>query len=220
MVIQSRFDAQIPKCSIQTWLFGSSSGPLHQGDSKAWIDADNPEDRFLTFSAARLLAKRIAIGLIDAGLNPSDRVLVVSENSVVFPTLMLGVWMAGGIFTGANPCLNTRELTFQLRDSQAKFVFASEACWKVAHEAAILVRLPPEQVFLVDGSIPDLDFIVGLDAPLPKQHWARFWAPVERAEIFEWMEPDDARQTTCTLNYSSGTVRCALFLHPHGPRSS
>lgn len=182
---------------------------LH-GDSKAWIDADDPEHRFLTFSAARLLAKRIAVGLIDSGLEPGDRVLVISENSVVFPAIMLGIWMAGGIFTGANSGLVTRELNLQLRDSRAKFLLASESCWSVALEAANLASLPLENVFLVDGMLPDF----GDDEPLPDQHWARLWAPIKKAESFEWMEPADARETTCTLNYSSGTVRDS-FLSYH-----
>jgi 4-coumarate--CoA ligase len=203
MVIQSRFSAQIPNCSIQTWIFGSPSGHLRYGDSKAWIDADSPEDRFLTFSSARLLAKRIALGLTDAGLEPGDRVLVISDNSVVYPVIVFGIWMAGGIFTGANSASARRELSFQLRDSQAKFLLAAEACWDVAMDAASLVGLPQGQVFLVDGMLPGPD----IDGNIPQQHWARLWAPIERAENFEWMEPDDAGETTCALNYSSGTVR-------------
>lgn len=202
MVIQSRFSAQVPNCSIQTWIFGSSSGPILHGDNKAWIDADSPEDRFLTFDSARLLAKRIAVGLIDSGLEHGDRVLAISDNSIVFPAIMLGIWMAGGVFTGASSNLVTRELAFQLRDSQAKFLLATAPSWDTAIEAAKVVHLPHKQVYLVDGMLPGGD----IDEPVPQQHWARLWAPVGRAENFEWAEPVNARVTTCTLNYSSGTV--------------
>lgn len=184
-------------------MFGSSSGHLLQGDSKAWIDADNPDTRFLTYSAARLLAKRVAAGLIKSGLQPGDRVLVISSNSVVFPAVMLGICMAGGIFTGANPGLMTRELAFQLRDSEAKLMLAAECCWDIAVEAGSMVGLAKDKIFLLDGNIPGLD----PDRPVSPQHWEMLLAPVDIAEGFEWEEPADSREATCTLNYSSGTVR-------------
>jgi acyl-CoA synthetase (AMP-forming)/AMP-acid ligase II len=139
MVLQSRFSISVPNCSIQKWIFGSSSGPLLHGDSKAWVDADNPDTRFLTFAVARQLAKRVAVGLIESGIQPGDRVLVISGNSIIFPAVMLGIWMAGAIFTGANPGLMTRELAYQLRDSEAKFMLAAEPCWDTALEAAGMV---------------------------------------------------------------------------------
>lgn len=207
MVLQSRFSISVPNCSIQTWIFGSASGALPHGDSKAWIDADNPDTRFLTYSSARLLAKRIAVGLMRNGLDPGDRVLVLSENSVVFPAVMLGVWMAGGIFTGASPGLVSRELAFQLRDSGAEFLLSAESCWSVAIEAATVVGLQKGQVFLFDSMIPGLEPAMSL----PRQHWTRLWAPIEIAEDFEWDEPVDSKDVTCTLNYSSGTVRVFIF---------
>lgn len=203
MVIKSRFSTDVPNCSVQQWLFGSSSNPLPE--KKAWIDADNPTTKFLTISSARLLAKRIAVGLLERGLQPGDRVLVFSGNNVVFPAIMLGVWMAGGIFTGANPSYVARELAFQLKDSGARFMLAADSSWGVAMDAAGVVGMASENIFVLDDTVPGGEDMAKMSLEEP-QHWTRLLASREKAEAFEWTEPADSKTVTCALNYSSGTV--------------
>ncbi|MBE3042568.1 AMP-binding protein, partial [Candidatus Bathyarchaeota archaeon] len=83
MPIQSRWTEPVPNCSIQQWIFGSSFDAL--SDRKAFIDADHPDTKFLTFADYRLAAKQIAVGLQAAGLRRGDRVLVFSGNTIYFP---------------------------------------------------------------------------------------------------------------------------------------
>jgi acyl-CoA synthetase (AMP-forming)/AMP-acid ligase II len=202
MPIESRFSASVPNCSIQQWIFGSPSGPLP--DQKAFIDADNPEQRYFTYNQARLFAKRIAVGLISNGLQPGDRVLLFASNSLFFPTIVMGIWMAGGIFTGANPGYVTRELAHQLQDSEASFVVAAESGMEVALAAASQVGMKAPQVFLLDSTWPD--------SPIETQprggsrHWTELIASKPEGERFEWTEPNDSNNSVCSLNYSSGTV--------------
>lgn len=206
MVIESRFSISIPECSFPQWIFGSCSGPLP--DRKAWIDAEDPS-RFVTFRSARLLAKRIAVGLVKHGLEPGDRVLVSAGNSIYFPPLMLGIWMAGGVFTGANPGYVSRELAHQLRDSQARIMIAAEASLGVALEAAKLAGVDSSNVFLFDSSAPDSNGALAAAAATARmglEHWTSLIAPVEEGDKFEWFEPADPKEALCTLNYSSGTV--------------
>ncbi|KAI9900781.1 hypothetical protein N3K66_005043 [Trichothecium roseum] len=205
MVIESRFSISIPECSFPQWIFGSCSGPLP--DRKAWIDAEDPS-RFITFRSARLLAKRIAVGLVKHGLEPGDRVLVSAGNSIYFPPLMLGIWMAGGVFTGANPGYVSRELAHQLRDSQARIMIAAEASLGVALEAAKLAGVESSNVFLFDSSVPGSDgaLAAAATARMGLEHWTTLIAPVEEGDKFEWFEPADPKEALCTLNYSSGTT--------------
>lgn len=208
MAIESRFSVPVPNCSIQKWIFGSCCDPLP--DRKTWIDADNPNTQYLTLSSARLLAKRIAVGLLEHGLRPGDRVLVFSGNNVVFPVVMLGIWMAGGIFTGANPNFVPRELAYQLKDSGATIMLAATKSWKVAAQAAAMVGMGSGKVFTFDGSIPDLNDAENTTAA-ELQSWTRLVVSKEKGEKFVWDEPLDSSTATCTLNYSSGTVRsCRL----------
>ncbi|KAJ0307073.1 hypothetical protein COL5a_003233 [Colletotrichum fioriniae] len=203
MPIESRWSEPIPNCSLQTWIFGSSKAPL--SDRKAFYDADRPDTHFLTFSDYRLVAKQIALGLQAAGLKPGERVLLFSGNNLFFPVVFLGVLMAGGIFTGANPTFVPRELAYQLKDSGATFMVAAEGSLDTALEAAKEVSMPASNVFVFDTTVP------GSSAPEKParggaRHWTELIAPRAQAETFEWVEPADARTTTCCLNYSSGTT--------------
>ncbi|KAH0442781.1 4-coumarate- ligase [Colletotrichum camelliae] len=203
MPIKSRWSEPIPNCSLQKWIFGSSSAPLT--DRKAFYDADRPETHYLTFGDYRLVAKQIAIGLQKAGLKPGDRVLLFSGNNLFFPVIFLGVLMAGGIFTGANPTFVPRELAYQLKDSGAVFMVAAEGSLDTALAAAKEVQMPASNVFVFDTTIP------GSSQPEKParggaRHWTELIAPKAQAEKFEWVEPADARTTTCCLNYSSGTT--------------
>lgn len=204
MPIESRFSVPVPNCSIQSWILNTTTtGPL--ANEKAWIDADNPRTRYLTYSSAHLLAKRIAVGLIDHGVRPGDRVLVFSGNTILFPAIMLGIWMAGGVFTGANPGYVPRELAYQLKDSEARIMIAAEKCWDTAMRAVALAGMREEDVFALDDSIPGLDDESGWQF-LEPQHWSQLLGSKEKGEAFRWGEPKDPTTTTCTLNYSSGTV--------------
>ncbi|KAF4989757.1 hypothetical protein FGRMN_8908 [Fusarium graminum] len=202
MPIDSRFSVSIPNCSIQQWIFGSPLGLLP--DKKAFIDADQPQQRYFTYYQARLLAKRIAVGLIDNGLEPGDRVLLFASNSVFFPIIVMGVWMAGGIFTGANPGYVARELAHQLRDSEVTFMVAAHSVMEVALAAASQVGMEASQVFLLDSTWPDS--AIETQPFKGSSHWTDLIAAKPRGESFKWVEPKDSRKSVCTLNYSSGTT--------------
>ncbi|KUI62655.1 4-coumarate--CoA ligase-like 7 [Cytospora mali] len=208
MVIKSRWGIPIDNCSLQQWIFGSSKGPLP--DRKAIIDAGRPDTLFLTMEEYRLLAKRVGLGLQQAGLKPGDRVLVYSGNNVYFPSIFLGVLMAGGIFTGANPTYVAREVAYQLRDSGASFMFAAKGSFDIALQAAEEAGLAKDHVFIFDAE----NDVKG-DKPAPgekgRQRGARHWTELIQSDEadaanWDWVEPSDAKKTTCCLNYSSGTT--------------
>ncbi|CAI4215133.1 unnamed protein product [Parascedosporium putredinis] len=149
--------------------------------------------------------KQIAVGLQEAGLRLGDRVLIFSGNNIYFPVIFLGVLMAGGIVTGANPGFKPREIAHQLRDSGASFMVAAASNIQTATEGASEAGLPARNVFAFDTTIPG-SASVEIPAAHGARHWTELLAPRERAEKFDWVEPADARTTTCCLNYSSGTT--------------
>ncbi|XXH03726.1 hypothetical protein Hte_010132 [Hypoxylon texense] len=201
MVLESRWTVPIPNCSLQKWVFDSSFGPLP--DTPQFIDPDRPETHFITKSGYRLWSKRVALGLIRAGLKPGDRVLVYSGNSIFFPAVFMGVLMAGGIFSGANPSFVARELAYQLKDSEATFLIASDASMEIAVDAASQAGLPTSRIFSFDATA--LDARPGT-ARLGSRHWTTLLASEEEGAKFDWIEPADASTTLCALNYSSGTT--------------
>ncbi|KAI2639025.1 acetyl-CoA synthetase-like protein [Hypomontagnella submonticulosa] len=201
MTISSRWSVPIPDGSLQKWVFGSSFGPLP--DKPQFIDVDHPETHFITQSDFRLWSKRFALGLTRAGLKPGDRVLLFSGNSLFTPVVFMGIMMAGGIFSGANPSFVARELAYQLKDSGASFLIAADASMEIAVDAAAQAGLPKSRVFSFDTTV--------LDAQLGKprlgtQHWTSLLASKDDASKFDWVEPTDPKETVCALNYSSGTT--------------
>ncbi|GAB1313999.1 hypothetical protein MFIFM68171_04209 [Madurella fahalii] len=213
MTITSRWTVPIPRCSLQQWIFGSACGPLP--DCNAFIDPELPETNFVTMSNYRLLAKRIALGLQKAGLKPGDRVLIFSGNNIFFPSVFLGVLMAGGIVSGANPTFVPRELAYQLKDSGASFLFAAEQSLKTAFEAAAEVGLPKDHIFVFSSNGLLAEEIASSSHPRPgvkgwvdgARHWTELLAGnASQAEGWSWTEPSNPEETTCCLNYSSGTT--------------
>jgi 4-coumarate--CoA ligase len=210
MVITSRWTEPIPSCSLQQWIFGSSQGAL-PSDQPLLIDADRPETHFLTKEGYRLLSKRVALGLIDAGLKPGDRVLLFSGNNLFFPSVFLGIIMAGGIFTGANPTYVARELAYQLSNSGASFMIANAGSLDTALQAAKEAGLPQSRVYVFDSpaNMPKSE------RPSPGtagrvqgiKHWTELLqGNLARAGKWDWTEPADPSTATCCLNYSSGTT--------------
>ncbi|KAI0156769.1 acetyl-CoA synthetase-like protein [Xylariaceae sp. FL1272] len=201
MVVSSRWQTPIPVCSLQKWVFGSSFDPLP--DTPQYIDPDRAETHFITRAGYRLWAKRIALGLQRAGLKPGDRVLLFSGNNLFFPSIFMGVMCAGGVFTGANPSFVAREVAYQLKDSGAYILIAADASMEIAMDAAEQAGLPKSRVFSFDATA--MDKIPG-KARLGSRHWTELLATEEEAIKFDWVEPANPKETTCCLNYSSGTT--------------
>lgn len=221
MTIRSRWTVPIQRCSLPTWIFGSACGPVP--DVKLFIDADRPETHFLTKADYRLLAKRVALGLLDAGLQPGDRVLLFSPNHLCFPAIFLGVLMAGGVFTGANPSYVPRELAHQLGDSGARFMVTEAGSLATALETASMVGLAPSQIYVLDRfedtpaniaqtdrtarPASTMDSIGSRSGQSGLHHWLDLVdGSLDRALTWTWPEPADPRATACCLNYSSGTT--------------
>ncbi|CAG9975451.1 unnamed protein product [Clonostachys byssicola] len=199
MPIQSRWTTPVPEVSLTTWLFGSASAPLP--DRKVFIDTENPDTRFLTFSDFRLWSARTALGLQRSGLRRGDRVLVFSGNDIFFPVLFTGIIMAGGIFTGASPAFTPNELAQQLSDSGASIVFAATGLLRTAQEEVKLVSSYQIRTYAFDHSLGNCnpkDFGAG--------SWTKLLADAEDVKDFDWVEPSDPKSTICCLNYSSGTT--------------
>ncbi|KAJ4345225.1 uncharacterized protein N0V89_011354 [Didymosphaeria variabile] len=200
MPVRSRWTIPVPEESVQKWVFGSSFDALP--DIKAYIDADHPDTRYLSLSHFRHTAKRIALGLQKAGLSPGDRALVFASNSIQYPALFMGIIMAGGIFTGASPGFGAAELAYQLKDSGARFIIAQQSSLTVAVEAASKVGITTDHLYSFDGSIAP----AGESKSNGITHWSALLSDTAEAERFGWVEPVNPRETTCCLNYSSGTT--------------
>lgn len=204
MIYKSRWHVPIPPVTLPTFLFDSPTSPLP--DTPCFISATNPTNHILTYPLYRLYAQRLAAGLKAAGHKPGDRVLLFSGNTVFFPTVLLGVIMAEGIFTAANPGYNAREVAYQLENSGAGFLICAEASLNTGLDAAKQAGLRRERVYVFDDGGATFDGVGSDWRRAGCRHWTALLATEEEGRRFKWRdEPGMVNDTVC-LNYSSGTT--------------
>lgn len=206
MVVKSQYKIDIPNCNFADLVFGSPNGPLERAHQPSFLDAKDAERRFLTRAQFRQWSKRLAAGLRAHGLQTGDRVLLFSTNNLFFPVVYMGVIMAGGIFTGANPNYSVQELSHQIKDASPRIVIALRGnTLKTASEAAANNAVPPANVFVFDDRAYE-----SLDQPgqLGHQYWANLLASDTAGNDFMWdtLSGHQSSQRTLALNYSSGTT--------------
>jgi 4-coumarate--CoA ligase len=211
MVLKSRWQIDIPKVSLPTFVFESPTAELPT--TPAYISASQPDKHFLSLSDYRLYAQRLASGLLRSGIQPGDRVLLFSGNTLFFPTVLQGVIMAGCIFTGANPTYVARELAYQLKDSGAKYLICAEASLDTGVAAAQEAGLSADRVFIFDDGVATFEGRkVDKDTELGKiRHWTTLWDTEENGRAYAWpdLRTDKELDTVVALNYSSGTTGLA-----------
>ncbi|CAI7632954.1 unnamed protein product [Penicillium bialowiezense] len=203
MPYKSRWTIDVPDTHLASLLLQSPTAPLSR-THRSYLDAARPDTHYLTTHDFRLWSQRFAAGLRKSGLKPGDRVLLFSGNDLFFPVVFMGVIMAGGIFTGANPTFVARELAYQLQDSGATYLLCASASLETGIAAAKQASLPQSHVFAYDSSIYD-----GNTNP---QKGCRYWSDLVASEqegsAFAWedLSTPALSRRTLALNYSSGTT--------------
>ncbi|KAJ5451846.1 hypothetical protein N7445_000029 [Penicillium cf. griseofulvum] len=203
MPYKSRWTIDIPDTHLASILFQSPTASLSK-THKCYLEAARPETHCLTTHNLRLWSQRFAAGLRKSGLQPGDRVLLFSGNDLFFPVVFMGVIMAGGIFTGANPTYIARELAYQLQDSDATYLLCASSSLETGLEAAKQANLPTTRIFAFDNSIYD-------GIPNPQKgcaYWGDLLGSEEEGRAFIWDELNTPTLSsrTLALNYSSGTT--------------
>ncbi|KAL3491796.1 hypothetical protein BJX62DRAFT_224998 [Aspergillus germanicus] len=203
MPFKSRWQVDVPDTHLASLLLTSPSHPLSQ-THRCFSEAARPDTHYFTTHDFRLWCQRFAAGLRKSGLKKGDRVLLFSGNDIFFPVVFLGITMAGGIFSGANPTYVARELAFQLQDSGAIYLLCAEDSLNTGVEAAKLAGLGQDKVFVFNNAIFDGKG----EAKQGCRYWGELVATVEEGTGFAWedLNTPEKSSTTLALNYSSGTT--------------
>ena len=148
-----------------------------------------------TVSYAELLAAaQAAAGLVRSkGLQPGDRVGLVSPNVPAYPIAFYGALLAGCAVVPMNPLLTAREVGYYLRDSGAKLVLAVDA---VSEPAAAAGAEEGVEVVVLAPTGPSAEQLAGTE-PVTEA------SPREGSDI-------------ATILYTSGTTgqpKGALLTH-------
>jgi acyl-CoA synthetase (AMP-forming)/AMP-acid ligase II len=211
MVIKSRWSFPTPQVSLPTFIFESPTADLPK--TPAYISASEPEKYFLSIHDYRHYAQRLASGLRRSGLQPGDRVLLFSGNTLFFPTVIMGVMMAEGVFTGANPSYIARELAYQLKDSGARYLICAESSLETGIAAATEIGMDASRIFLFDdGTATFQGRKVEKNTELGTiRHWTELLDTPARGASYAWpdLRTPEELDRVVALNYSSGTTGVA-----------
>src|SRR3954467_2980564 len=148
--------------------------------------ADRPalklDDTVVNYAVLDEGATRIAGLLKDKGVQPGDRVGIMLPNVPYFGIVYYGILRAGGVVVPMNVLLKGREVSFYLRDSGAKHLFAWHDFAAAADEGAL--EADAEVIGVAPGA---------------------FEAALGDAPQFSEDEPRDGADTAILL-YTSGTT--------------
>ncbi len=110
-------------------------------------DADSPA--WLTWSQVADRAKAIAAGLRGLGVQPEDRVAILSSTRIEWVLADLGIMCAGAATTTVYPTTEPDDAVYIIRDSGSKVLFAEDAAQAAKVSGADLPNLTA--IVLIDG---------------------------------------------------------------------
>jgi acyl-coenzyme A synthetase/AMP-(fatty) acid ligase len=115
----------------------------------------------------------------------------------------------GGIISGASPAYNVEEMTYALKTARAKFLMTVPSSMDVAIPAAKNAGIPPERIFLLEGSKGEYTSVQQLVKKGQSLGAARQVAPWQ-------LPPGKTNRDICGfLSFSSGTTGLPKAVRSH-----
>ncbi|MGA7205571.1 MAG: AMP-binding protein, partial [Specibacter sp.] len=121
------------------------------------------DDIEISFGALEVLSSKVAGLLAAQGVNPGDRVALISPNLPQMPAIYYGILRYGAIVVPLNPLLKSREVAYHLSDSGAVLAFAWDGVLGEVEAGAAatgtkVIPIGPDFMGLVTASeaLPDI----------------------------------------------------------------
>jgi acyl-CoA synthetase (AMP-forming)/AMP-acid ligase II len=151
MIFSSPYpDIEIPESSLTAFVLEHAA---QRGDKPAFIDG--PTGRTLTYAQLVGGVQKLAAGLAERGFKKGDCFAIFCPNVPEYAVAFHGIAAAGGIVTTINSLYSVEELTFQLRDSKARYLLTIPQFLDRAQPAAAAAGV--EEVFVLgeaEGATP------------------------------------------------------------------
>lgn len=117
----------------------------------AYIDALDPSSR-LSFAQVKEHATHLSNALVHSyNLQPGETVSLFATNSIWYPVAMWAALRVGGRINGASPAYGVDEMVHAMKTAGSRIIFTLPSCLEVAIEAAKIVGLSRDRIFLLEG---------------------------------------------------------------------
>ncbi len=153
------------------------------------------EWREMTYADALSAIEEIALGLIDMGMAPGDRVCLLANTRIEWTLCSFGISAAGGVVVPVYPTNSPQECEWVAGNSGARLAICEDAGQRAKFDQ-------------VRAELPDLEHVVGIEPGAGEVSLAELrerGAEGDRSELAarqEKIEPDDSY----TIIYTSGTT--------------
>ncbi|KAJ7974988.1 4-coumarate--CoA ligase-like 4 [Quillaja saponaria] len=157
------------RLDLDTATFVLSQFPQGELAESRVAFVDSATEQHITYAQLHRSINSLASGLYHGvGIRKGDVVFVLSQNSILYSTICLGVLSIGAILTTANPLNTKKEISKQVRDSGAKLaISAPEELHKLAPTGVptILTSRPSEGDMLSVEELIECCSIHSLELP-------------------------------------------------------
>jgi len=161
MTVRSPFpDVSVPEATLPDFVLERAA---EYGARPALIDG--PSGRTITYEQLSGAVRSVAAGLAGKGFGPGDVFAIFSPNLPEYAIAFHAVASLGGITTTANPLYTVDELTFQLKDSGAKYLLTVPPFLETATDAAGRAGLAEIFVFGEAPGATPFASLMSSDAP-------------------------------------------------------
>lgn len=159
-------DVDIPDQSIYQYLFGGLTEA--ELDRTAVVDGVSGAETTYRQLVAQIDAVAGAVSAL--GLGPKGIAAMLCPNIPAFAAVFHGLLRAGAAVTTVNSLYTAEELTLQLQDASATWLFTVSALLPGAEEAAGRAGIPADRLVVLDGAAghPSLQDLLAAGAPAPR----------------------------------------------------
>jgi len=148
--------------SVYKQRFASMQDLIGIADTRPDVDWLAQGERRLTFGEHNALVRGVATALLELGVEPGDRVAVLSANNIEWVVMFWACAAIGVACVPLNAWWKAEELDFALRDSGARALVCDLKRWLVVRD--IVGALPDlAHVFAMDLEAPDKGARPGVD---------------------------------------------------------
>lgn len=158
---------------------------------------DKKEGKWISFSTeeTQSIIDKFSLGLLKLGLNPGDRLAIISPNRTEWNFVDLGILQAGCVDVPVYPNISLTEYEYILNDSGSKYAFVANLDLY-------------EKITSIKSKVKSLIEVYSLDKLEGKKHWKDILELADESlrgrldQIKESIKPDDL----ATIIYTSGTT--------------